>query len=216
MLIRNSLIILFSLLTFCSCSVSAAPEKYVAGTHYTVLESPVATGNENKIEVVEAFWYGCPHCYSFEPRLVSWIESAPSDVEFVRFPAIFGGQMKAHAQIFLTAENLDVIEITHDPVYQALILERKNLQTEAEIGDLFESLGIEQEEFTKSFNSFSVRTKLEQALKRTQAYQLAGTPSMVVNGKYLVMAGEAVKTHEEVLQVIDFLIEKERRSLSSS
>lgn len=215
MLKKHTAAFLLSSLIFCSGLLAAVPERYVAGTHYTVLDTIVPTSEPKKIEVLGAFWYGCPHCYSFEPLLVDWVANAASDVEYVRFPAVFGSPMDAHGRIYFTAENLGVIDRVHDKVYESLVVERKRLQTESQIGDLFVEQGIAREDFLKSFNSFSVRTKLEQAKLRTRDYNLQGTPSIVVNGKYVVITGGSVRTQQEMLQVIDFLVQKERQGQES-
>jgi len=212
MLNKTSRVALLIILVVASGSVLSQPEKYVAGTHYDVLSAPVRTVDANKIEVVEAFWYGCPHCFSFEPLIVDWAENIPEDVNFVRFPAMFNSLMKIHAQIFFTAENRSALDLVHDSVYQALILENRELQTESQIEDFFADSGVDREDFRAAFDSFSVRTKLQQAEQRMRDYDLRGTPSMIVNGKYRVMTGSAVKTQQEMLQVVDFLIDKERKA----
>lgn len=191
-------------------------EKYVAGTHYTELSNPVNTKDSSRVEVLEAFWYGCSHCFRFEPLLTNWEANKPADVDFVRFPAMWNALMKIHAQVYYTAEALDALDVVHEPVFNAINLEGNRLQNERQIGDLFAKYGIAQADFEKAFNSFSVRTKVNQAEKRMQDYQIRSTPNMVVNGKYLVTTGEVVPTQEEMLKVVDFLVEKERRALRSS
>jgi protein dithiol oxidoreductase (disulfide-forming) len=191
-------------------------EKYVAGTHYTELPAPVNTNDANKIEVLEAFWYGCAHCFRFEPLVVNWDKNKAPDVDFVRFPAMWNALMKIHAQVYYAAEALDALDVLHEPVFNAINLEGNRMQTEAQIGDLFAKFGIAKADFEKTFNSFSVRTKVNQAEKRMQDYQIRSTPNMIVNGKYLVTTGEAVTTQAEMLEVVDFLVQKERLAKSSS
>lgn len=191
-------------------------EKYVAGTHYTELGTPVNTNDASKVEVIEAFWYGCSHCFRFEPLLENWSASAPADVEFKRFPAMWNGLMKVHAQVFYTAEALDVMDALHEPVFNAINLEGNRLQNENQIGELFAKHGVSSSDFESAFNSFSVRTKVNQAEKRMQDYEIRSTPNMIVNGKYLVTTGESVRTQAEMLEVVDFLVEKERLAARSS
>jgi thiol:disulfide interchange protein DsbA len=191
-------------------------EKYVAGTHYTELRTPVNTNDASKIEVLEAFWYGCSHCFRFEPLLSNWVENKPADVDFVHFPAMWNALMKIHAQVYYTAEALDKLDVLHEPVFNAINLEGNRMQNERQIGDLFAKYGVAREDFEKAFNSFSVRTKVNQAEKRMQDYEIRSTPNMIVNGKYLVTTGEAVPTQEEMLKVVDFLIDKERRAKAST
>ena len=205
----------FALLTL-AFSSNAQIEKYVAGTHYTVLPAPVNTKDANKIEVLEAFWYGCSHCFRFEPLIANWEATVAADVDFVRFPAMWNELMKIHAQVYYAAEALDALDTLHEPVFNAINVEGNRMQTEAQIGDLFAKHGVAQADFEKAFNSFAVRTKVNQAEKRMQDYQIRSTPNMIVNGKYLVTTGEAVLTQDDMLQVVDFLVEKERLAKSSS
>lgn len=191
-------------------------EKYVAGTHYTELRTPVNTKDAAKVEVLEAFWYGCSHCFRFEPLIANWEASAPADVDFVRFPAMWNALMKIHAQVYYTAEAMDALDVLHEPVFTAINIEGNRMQNERQIGDLFAKHGVAQADFEKAFNSFAVRTKVNQAEKRMQDYEIRSTPNMIVNGKYLVTTGEAVPTQEEMLNVVDFLVEKERRAMASS
>ena len=191
-------------------------EKYVAGTHYTELRAPVNTPDDSKIEVLEAFWYGCSHCFRFEPLVADWESKAADDVDFRRFPAMWNALMKVHAQIYFTAEAMDVIHLVHEPVFDAINVEGNRLQNEKLIGDLFEANGIARADFEAAFNSFSVRTKVNQAEKRMEDYEIRSTPNMIVNGKYLVTTGEAVRTQAEMLEVVDFLVDKERRAMGQA
>jgi thiol:disulfide interchange protein DsbA len=191
-------------------------EKYVAGTHYTELRAPVNTPDDSKIEVLEAFWYGCSHCFRFEPLVADWESKAADDVDFRRFPTMWNALMKVHAQIYFTAEAMDVIHLVHEPVFDAINVEGNRLQNEKLIGELFEANGIARADFEAAFNSFSVRTKVNQAEKRMQDYEIRSTPNMIVNGKYLVTTGEAVRTQAEMLEVVDFLVDKERRAMGQA
>jgi thiol:disulfide interchange protein DsbA len=191
-------------------------ERYVVGTHYTELPNPVNTNDASKVEVLEAFWYGCSHCFRFEPVLAAWEEAQSDDVEVVRFPALWNNLMKIHAQVYYTAEAMDKVDVLHEPVFNAINLQGNRLQNERQIAALFAEYGISQDEFESAFNSFSVRTKVNQAEKRMQDYQIRSTPNMIVNGKYLVTTGQNVPTQEEMLEVVEFLVEKERQNLRSS
>lgn len=206
----------FALTLPLAAGAAAQIEKYVAGTHYIELKAPVNTLDDSKIEVLEAFWYGCSHCFRFEPLVADWEAKAADDVDFRRYPAMWNALMKIHAQIYFTAEALDAIEIVHEPVFDAINVEGNRLQNEKLIGDLFEEHGIARADFEAAFNSFSVRTKVNQAEKRMQDYEIRSTPNMIVNGKYLITTGEAVRTQAEMLEVVDFLVEKERRALANS
>ena len=191
-------------------------ERFVAGTHYTELAAPVNTNDSSKVEVLEVFWYGCSHCFRFEPLIANWEATMPADVDFGRFPAMWNGLMEVHAQVFYTAEAMDALDVVHEHVFNAINIEGNRLQNEGQIGALFAKYGINEDEFAKSFNSFSVRTKVNQAKQRMQAYEIRSTPNMIVNGKYLVATGQSVLTQADMLDVVDFLVEKERQQLSST
>ena len=209
-------ILTFAMLMPLAFSSFAQIEKYVAGTHYTELAAPVNTNDSSKVEVLEAFWYGCSHCFRFEPLIANWEATAGEDVDFVRFPAMWNALMEIHAQVYYTAEAMDALDTVHEPVFNAINIEGNRLQNENQIGALFAKYGISEEDFSKAFNSFTVRTKVNQAKQRMQAYEIRSTPNMIVNGKYLVATGETVRTQAEMLEVVDFLVEKERQQLSNS
>ncbi len=193
-------------------AASGQVERYVAGVHYTELPRPVNTRDASKIEVVEAFWYGCAHCFRFESLVVAWERGAPEDVDFVRFPAMWNGLMKIHAQAYYAAEALDAVDELHDAIYDAINVQGERLQNERQIGALFARHGVDGDAFGAAFNSFSVRTRVNQAERRMRDYQIRSTPNMIVNGKYLVTTGENVPTQREMLNVVDFLVDRERRS----
>jgi thiol:disulfide interchange protein DsbA len=213
---RSIQVLTFVLLMPLAFSSFAQIERFIAGTHYTELSAPVNTNDSSKVEVLEVFWYGCSHCFRFEPLIANWEATVSADVDFGRFPAMWNGLMEVHAQVYYTAVAMDALDIVHEHVFNAINIEGNRLQNEGQIGALFAKYGIDEEEFSKSFNSFSVRTKVNQAKQRMQAYEIRSTPNMIVNGKYLVTTGESVRTQADMLEVVDFLIEKERQQLSSA
>ena len=199
--------LLVTLLPFGSASFGQI-ERFVAGTHYQEIANPVNTNDSSKVEVIEAFWYGCSHCFRFEPLIADWEDNTPDYVDFVRFPALWNGLMKVHAQVYYAAEALDSLDVLHEQIFNAINVERNMLQNEDQIGELFEQHGVSQSDFESAFNSFSVRTKVNQAEKRMTDYGIRSTPNMIVNGKYLVATGENVRTQQEMLDIVDFLVEK--------
>jgi thiol:disulfide interchange protein DsbA len=190
----------------------AQPERYVEGTHYIVLPTAVRTADPARIEVVEVFWYGCSHCFRFEPLIENWEASIPADVNFVRFPGMWNDLMKIHAQAFFAAEALGKLEELHSPMFEAINVQGNRLQNEQQLSALFTQHGVTAEEFSTAFNSFAVRTKVNQAEAKMREYQVRSTPNMIVNGKYLISTGEAVPTQQEMLEVVNFLVNKERSS----
>ncbi len=168
---------------------------------------PTQTGN--KIEVVEVFWYGCPHCYDFEPYIDKWLETKPDDVEFRRMPGIFRKSWIPHAKAYYTAEKLGVLDKIHAPLFTALHKQRKRIYDDESLEEFFEDQGIDDDEFRKIYDSEEVDTKVKQAFVMGQRYKVTGTPAIVVNGKYLV-SGSSAGSFENALKVIDDLVAKER------
>ena len=180
-----------------------------AGKQYTELSSPVPVSEPGKIEVVELFWYGCPHCYHFEPTLNPWVEKLPQDVVFKRVPAMFGGPWDAHGQMFLTLEAMGVEAKVHNAVFDAIQNQRKRLTKPEEMAEFLATQGVDKDKFLATFNSFAIKGQVNQAKELAKKYEITGVPSMVVDGKYRFDLGTAGGP-EGVLQVADQLIAKER------
>jgi len=202
--------VLAALLIGGMASVMAQPSLYVEGTHYENIANAVRTSDPNKIEVTELFWYGCPHCYAFEPVITSWEKNLPSDVAFVRSPGMWNKTMEIHAQIYYAAEALGVFDDIHSAAFHEIHQNRNYLQSEEAVKALFVGQGVSGEDFDKTWSSFSVTSAVKRANTRFRDYGANGVPSMVVNGKYLVSVGGAVATQTDMLKIVDFLVRKER------
>ncbi|BCG21903.1 thiol:disulfide interchange protein DsbA [Pseudomonas sp. No.21] len=189
--------------------MTAQAEDIQAGKQYVELSSPVPVSKPGKIEVVELFWYGCPHCYQFEPTLNAWTEKLPEDVNFVRIPAMFGGVWNVHGQLFITLESMGVEHAVHKAVFEAIHKEGKKLSTPDEMAEFLAGQGVDKAAFIKAYNSFGVKSQMEKAKKLAMAYQISGVPTLIVNGKYRFDIGSSGGP-EQATQVADFLIAKER------
>ncbi len=187
----------------------AAPPAYVAGKHYQVLGTPVETRNRAKIEVVEVFSYGCPHCFHFEPQVTAWRARQAADVDFVHVPAVFNAQFRTLGQAFYTAQALKVLERTHTPMFKALHEQNRPLWLNTELARFYAGHGVKEEDFTRAFNSFGVRAGIQRSEMLTRSYQISGVPAMVVNGKYVV-DGRMAGTNDAMLLVVDYLVARER------
>ncbi len=186
---------------------------YAAGPYegtYREISPAQPTQTDDKIEVVEIFWYGCPHCYSFEPHIERWQENAPDNVAFRRMPAVLNQSWLPHARAYYTAVKLGVLEQIHEPLFDALHRERKRIFTESDLRDFFVSRGVDGNDFTRVYNSNEVETKIKQAYFMARNYKLTGVPSVVVNGKYMTSASMA-GSFEKLLQIVDHLVEKEKQ-----
>ena len=124
---RSLQILILVLLMPLAFSSFAQIERFVAGTHYTELKAPVATNDSSKVEVLEVFWYGCSHCFRFEPLIANWKANMAADVDFSRFPAMWNDLMEVHAQAYYTAEAMDVLDTVHEPVFNAINIEGNRL-----------------------------------------------------------------------------------------
>ena len=189
---------------------NAVAETFVAGEHYKVLPVAVAPAEAGKVEVVEVFSYACIHCFSFDPLVEGWKAANPEDVRFERLPAIFSPDWAALAQVFYTAEVLGVLDEVHTPIFNGIHVNRVDLRNPSAAAQLLErEAGVDPNEFLEVSNSFSVRSRVQQANARGRAYRVTGVPAMVVAGKYLV-DGRSAGSNNKMLEVVDFLIEKER------
>jgi len=186
-----------------------AAEPATAGKEYLELSNPVPVSVPGKIEVVELFWYGCPHCYAFEPTINPWVEKLPKDVNFRRIPAMFGGPWDAHGQLFLTLEAMGVEHKVHNAVFDAIQKQGKRLTKPDEMADFVATQGVDKDKFLATFNSFAIQGQIKQAKELAQKYGVQGVPTMIVNGKYRFDLGTSGGP-EQTLNVADQLIAKER------
>jgi len=185
-------------------------ENFMAGEHYVVLAAPVRTANPDKIEVAEFFWYGCHHCYHFEPSITAWLKTKANDVDFVRIPAIWHADMTLHAKMFYTAQQLNKLPELHEAFFTAMQVGKMKLNSADQIQKMFVERGVSADEFNKMFNSFGTDSMVKQAQAKANGSKISGTPEMVVNGKYRVSARLA-GSQAGMLKVVDFLVDKERR-----
>ncbi|VVN26192.1 thiol:disulfide interchange protein DsbA [Pseudomonas fluorescens] len=176
---------------------------------YVELANPVPVAVPGKIEVVELFWYGCPHCYHFEPTINPWAEKLPADVNFKRIPAMFGGPWDAHGQMFLTLESMGVEQKVHAAVFDAIQNKKMKLTDKNEMADFLATQGVDKEKFLATFDSFAIKGQVVQARELAKKYEISGVPTLVVNGKYRFDVGSAGGA-EQALELADKLIDKER------
>lgn len=204
---RKSLLLLAFLFAAAQSSVVGALERYIEGVHYLeVLEpQPVETGKN--IEVREAFWYGCPHCYTLEPTIGGWLKIKPAKAQFVRMPAVLRPDWEPHARAFYAFQALGVLDKLHEPFFRAIHDKRQPLNNEQSIADFAASHGVDKARFRQVYNSFSVNTKANKAKQAGERYRLNSVPTLIVDGKYVTspaMAGG----NEAVMDVVNFLVEK--------
>jgi thiol:disulfide interchange protein DsbA len=201
---------MFALMLPMFVSMTACADAYTQGQDYVDLSTPQPTSSGDKIEVVELFWYGCPHCYHLDPFLEKWQASKPDDVVFVRMPAVLGKRWGLLAKAYYTAELLGIIDKIHPALFEALHEEKIKINDEAAVQDFFAAQGVSAEDFNHTVNSFAVTVKVNNAKQMTRRYSLTGVPTIIVNGKYSTSPGMA-RGNQRIIKVMNYLIEKERR-----
>jgi len=183
----------------------------VEGTHYSKLAQPVAvSAPAGKIEVLEFFSYGCPHCYTLEPTLEAWAKRQPADVVFKRVPVGFNALYENYQKIFYALEAMGQSEQMHRKVFDAIHQQRQRLDKEADIAAFMSANGLDGAKFIEIYKSFSVQTKARQAQQLSQSYKIDGVPAMAVQGRY-VTSGSMAGSNERALAVTDALVKGLRK-----
>lgn len=179
------------------------------GVHYEQVEPPQPTQTGEKIEVLEIFWYGCPHCYQFEAFIEPWKAKLAEDVGFRRLPAVFGDRWLPAAKAYYTAEILGVTDTLHPAIFRAIHEQKRPFGDQGALGKIAADAGVDKKEFDKAWDSFENDARTRAAVKMSGAYGITGVPAVIVNGKYRTSARQA-GGYEEMLQLVDHLVELER------
>ncbi|NIM74488.1 MAG: thioredoxin domain-containing protein [Gammaproteobacteria bacterium] len=182
---------------------------------YDLVLPPQPTDTPDKIEVVEVFWYGCPHCFTFLPTMEQYAKDKPDDVALRHMPAIFRDSWVAHARAFYTADVLGVQSKIHRPLFEAIHVRKQRLDTRESLAAFFEQHGVSKQDFDKTWDSFAVQTLMRKSQVMQQRYGVRGTPTVIVNGKYRV-SGSLAGPPQEMIKVIEALVERERAAKPAS
>ena len=184
------------------------------GIEYKRISPAQPTITKNKVEVVELFWYGCPHCFHFEPDLKEWLANKPDNVVFYRVPAVFNPGWALHARAYYSAKSLGLFDggkkEFHEAFFDELHKHKKRLNNKKALQAFFARFGISAEDFNNTFDSFAVNTKVNRATTLSKRYQLQGVPTVIVNGKYRT-DGPMAGGRKGIIKVLDFLIKKESK-----
>lgn len=163
-----------------------AQAEAVEGEHYNVLPNPQSTQNEDRIEVIEFFWYGCPHCSNLHLPLKNWLKNKPDDVDFRYVPAIFRDNWVPGAKTYYALEAMGGMDALHDEIYDAIHRNKIDLTDEATLFGWMDRQGVDKEAFMKAYHSFSMQSQVARSKQMMQQYQLRGVPALVVEGKYVI------------------------------
>ena len=182
---------------------------------YEVLQPPQLTETGDRIEVVDVFWYGCPHCYTLLPSMEAYDKIKPEYVEIRRLPAVFRESWVAHARAYYTSLLLGVSAKTHRALFEEIHEHRKPTDHKEALGAFFERHGIDRTEFDKTFDSFAVESMVRKSIVMQQRYGVTGTPSVIVNGKYRV-TGRLAGSYNNVFAVVMVLVDREHKALQGT
>jgi len=180
---------------------------------YKTLEVPMPTGNAEQVEVLEFFWFGCPHCFAFEPAINKWAASKPDYVDFVREAPPLNPSWEQHSRAFYAAEALQITDGFFDEMFNRIHKDKKPMRNPKRIGQFVESLdlGVDAKSFTKAMSSFAVDTALNRSITRAQQAGISSVPSVLINGKYLTGSSLA-GSHQGIINVINERAEAEHKA----
>ncbi|WP_416560171.1 thiol:disulfide interchange protein DsbA/DsbL [Limnohabitans sp. yimb22184] len=204
---------LLSASTWLSAPVAwAQAALFKSGKDYMTLERPVATeAGAGKIEVIEFFWYSCPHCNAFEPSFAQWVKNAPKDVVVRRIPVSFRDDFAPQQRLFFTIEAMNLMETLHPKVFAAIHVEKLMLNTDASVLAWAEKQGVDKAKFNDIYKSFGVATKLKRAVQLQNEFKVEGVPSLGVAGRYYI-DGTMAGSMDRALKVAESLIAQSRTS----
>ncbi len=205
-------VILFTAISFVTaCAEESKPPstQFVEGQHFHRLSPTVATDvEEGQVEVVELFWYGCPHCYEFEKYLKVWKPNKAENILFTPMPAVLNRSWVPHARAYYALETMGEIERVHPIIFEAIHAQGRRLRDVESMSRFLSQHGVDAEEFKKAYDSFYVETKIKRADQLSRQYGATSVPAVIVNGKYRTNASSA-GGYEKVLELIEILAKQE-------
>ncbi len=187
------------------------------GKDYTLVRPPQPTDSGTKIEVLEFFYYGCPHCNNLQPSLEAWLKNKPADVEFRRMPAVFQDGWVPLTKAYYAIEALGLVDKLHQEMFATLHKKNIRLQNAESIFDWAASRGVDRKKFADTFNSFGVNGRTQRSIELTRKYDIPGTPAVAIDGKFLTGPSMTLKAdrtidYDRFFQVVDALIAEARKA----
>jgi thiol:disulfide interchange protein DsbA len=182
----------------------------VENRDYAALSKPIAVPANGRIEVIEFFWYGCPHCFAFEPTLEAWVARLPADVHFRRVPVGFDALKETHQRIFYTWEALGLVDQMHAKTFARFHVQKKPVDSEADMLNFAAEAGLDEIKVRAAWNSFSVQTRCAEARRLEDDYGIERMPEMAIAGRYVAIA-QPEAGPASVLLTTDWLVDKVRR-----
>lgn len=195
-----------------SVALLVGASQAVAAGGYEVIQPPLNTATPDQVEVIEFFWLGCPHCYSFEPTIEAWAEDKPENVVFVREAPPLNRSWENHSRAFYAAQALGHEDEFVAAMFEAIHEKRQPMRDPNKIADLAETVGMDRDKFLSAMKSFAVQTKMNRAIQLAQGAGLTGVPSVVINGKYRTGA-QLAGGNAGIIDVIDETIAMEKQAM---
>ena len=192
-----------------------AQSAFIDGTDYQTISPEVKTSQPDKIVVTEVFWYGCPHCFRFEPYVERWSASLPDGVIFEQVPSSLNPRWTEHARAYYAFDMMNVLDQTHKALFDAIHLKRQRLNSLDTLAEFVSDLGLDEKLFRENYFSFPVETQIRKNIQKEKRYGHRGVPAVIVNGKYRT-AQYFTGSQETLLEVLDMLVEKERLEMTAS
>ena len=184
---------------------------YQEGQDYVALDKRVPGDTAaGRVEVIEFFWYNCPHCNAFEPQLEQWAAKLPKDVTLRRMPVAFRDEFVPQQRLFYALEAMGKVEELHKKVFYAIHVDKRKLDTQASIGEWIAAQGVDKKKFDDLYNSFAVQTKATRAAKLQNDYKVSGVPALGIAGRFYT-DGALAQSMSRALQITDFLISEVKK-----
>jgi thiol:disulfide interchange protein DsbA len=177
------------------------------GIDFAVVKPAQPTETGEKVEVLEVFWYGCPHCWYLEPAMKDWVAAMPEGVAFRRMPAT-GPRWEPHARAYYAAESMGKLDVFHEALFQAMQVEKRRIMTEDDLVKFAGGIGIDPEEFRAAYNSFYVETRVKKADEMGRRYGIDGVPAVIINGKFRTSPSQT-GSQERMMEVLNALVAQE-------
>lgn len=187
---------------------AAAQMAFVEGNDYQTISPPVQTSSADKVVVTEVFWYGCPHCFRFEPYVERWSSNLPEGVVFEQMPSSLNKRWIEHARAYYSFQMMGVLDEVHRDFFDAIHLDRQRLMDLDSIAEFVAARGLDEKAFRENYYSFPVETQIRKNSQKERRYGHRGVPAVIVNGKYLVSASLA-GSNERMIEIINFLVGRE-------
>lgn len=178
---------------------------FVEGTDYETISPAVKTSQPDKVVVTEIFWYGCPHCFRFEPYVNRWSANLPDGVVFEQVPSSLNPRWTEHARAYYSFQLMGALEKTHEAFFDAIHLKRQRLNSLDTIAEFVAERGLDEKAFREHYFSFPVETQIRKNNQKEKSYGHRGVPAVIVNGKYLV-TGSLAGSNERMIEIMNFLV----------